>query len=97
MSSCLIQLELKYCERCGGLWLRPVATSPIYCSPCALAMSEMAQPKPVPHVAPRERPRRESKGLAVEHVLPSRMPHINGSSDRPIIGSPDHQICGGAA
>jgi hypothetical protein len=30
------QLELKYCERCGGLWLRPVGGGQIYCAGCAV-------------------------------------------------------------
>jgi hypothetical protein len=33
--------ELKYCERCGGLWLRPVRGSQIYCVACAQAMAEL--------------------------------------------------------
>jgi Zn-finger nucleic acid-binding protein len=40
----LVHLELKYCERCGGLWLRPAGTSKVYCGGCAPAMSEMAVP-----------------------------------------------------
>ena len=27
--------ELKYCERCGGLWLRPVSGGQIYCVACS--------------------------------------------------------------
>jgi hypothetical protein len=30
-----IQMELKYCERCGGLWLRPTASGLVFCGPCA--------------------------------------------------------------
>jgi Zn-finger nucleic acid-binding protein len=26
-----ILLELKYCERCGGLWLRPQGTDGLFC------------------------------------------------------------------
>jgi len=29
-----MEVELKYCERCGGLWLRPVGGRQIYCPPC---------------------------------------------------------------
>jgi len=28
------QRELKYCERCGGLFLRPLSTNTAYCTPC---------------------------------------------------------------
>ena len=34
-------LELKYCERCGGLWLRPVGGGQVYCVECARAMGEL--------------------------------------------------------
>jgi Zn-finger nucleic acid-binding protein len=37
-------LELKYCERCGGLWLRPQGDSEVYCGGCRLRMAEMPQP-----------------------------------------------------
>jgi Zn-finger nucleic acid-binding protein len=38
----VLQLELKYCERCGGLWLRVRGKHDPYCSSCAAAMSEVA-------------------------------------------------------
>jgi Zn-finger nucleic acid-binding protein len=34
-------LELKYCERCGGLWLRPAGGNQIYCVICSRAMAEL--------------------------------------------------------
>jgi Zn-finger nucleic acid-binding protein len=37
-------LELKYCERCGGLWLRPVGGEQIYCTVCARAIAELPPP-----------------------------------------------------
>lgn len=37
-------LELKYCERCGGLWLRPIGDEAIYCTICARAMAELPPP-----------------------------------------------------
>jgi hypothetical protein len=36
-----LSFELKYCERCGGLWLRPVGGGQIYCVACAIAMGEL--------------------------------------------------------
>ena len=39
-----ISLELKYCERCGGLWLRPVGGEQIYCTICSRAMAELPPP-----------------------------------------------------
>jgi Zn-finger nucleic acid-binding protein len=30
----VIEMELKYCERCGGLWLRLCGSQRVYCGPC---------------------------------------------------------------
>jgi hypothetical protein len=40
----LIQLELKYCERCGGLWFRMRCSPEVYCATCAIAMADVALP-----------------------------------------------------
>ncbi len=37
-----IHLELKYCERCGGLWLRITGSDLIFCAPCAVVMAGLA-------------------------------------------------------
>ena len=37
-------LELKYCERCGGLWLRPVNSGQIYCVSCSREMAKLPPP-----------------------------------------------------
>jgi hypothetical protein len=34
----IVELELKYCERCGTLWLRPCRNEQVYCSPCTMKM-----------------------------------------------------------
>ena len=36
-----IQLELKYCERCGALWLRLEGSDLVFCGACAKAMAGM--------------------------------------------------------
>lgn len=35
-----IEVELKYCERCGGLWLRPRGVREVYCHGCIPRMAE---------------------------------------------------------
>lgn len=40
------QVELKYCERCGGLFLRPQGSGRTYCKPCLPRMAELANPQP---------------------------------------------------
>jgi hypothetical protein len=41
----LIFLELKYCERCGGLWMRLAGSDDLYCAGCALEMMDLAFPR----------------------------------------------------
>jgi len=36
----MIYLELKYCERCGGLWFRRKGDPRVYCQPCSEQGSE---------------------------------------------------------
>ena len=38
-----IRLELKYCERCGGLWLRLKDSELVYCPPCTVVLAGMAR------------------------------------------------------
>lgn len=35
-------LELKYCERCGGLWLRPKGSDLIFCTACSKSMAGLS-------------------------------------------------------
>jgi hypothetical protein len=44
----VIQLELKYCERCGALWLRRRGTQEIYCAPCDLEMLDLPAQRRLP-------------------------------------------------
>jgi hypothetical protein len=43
----MIQLELKYCERCGALWLRLRGTQEVYCAACDLEMLDLPSPRRV--------------------------------------------------
>lgn len=57
------RVEVKVCERCGGLWLRPAATNGerglIYCSPCARVMAELP---PARKELPNGRRKKKDKG-----------------------------------
>ena len=37
--------ELKYCERCGSLRLRPAASAETYCEPCGQMLANYSLPK----------------------------------------------------
>ncbi len=47
----IIEVELKYCERCGGLWLRPCGSGRVFCAKCAPKMAAMGfseeSPEPI--------------------------------------------------
>jgi hypothetical protein len=57
-------VELKYCERCGGLFLRPLGASVIHCGGCALYLA--AEPQLAEVIGEtgrrRSRPARLGKG-----------------------------------
>ena len=38
-----IRLELKYCEACGALWLRPRSSNAPYCTRCEKVMAELCR------------------------------------------------------
>jgi ribosomal protein L37AE/L43A len=38
-----IQMELKYCERCGAIWLRLTGSDLIFCSPCSVILAGLAR------------------------------------------------------
>jgi hypothetical protein len=38
------KVELKYCERCGGLWLRPEAADGVYCASCKVSLASRPDP-----------------------------------------------------
>ncbi|MGA8212253.1 MAG: hypothetical protein WB799_01570 [Candidatus Sulfotelmatobacter sp.] len=46
-----LQFELKYCERCGGLWLRPVGGGQIYCAVCGREMAQLPPASTEPETA----------------------------------------------
>jgi hypothetical protein len=41
----IIRLELKYCERCGGLWMRTLGSGEVYCSLCVAQMLDLPVPR----------------------------------------------------
>ena len=41
----LVGLELKYCEQCGGLWLRRQGNGGCYCAACARFLEDLP-PRP---------------------------------------------------
>jgi len=48
-----VKIELKYCERCGGLFLRHASDPEVYCGPCAPEVRDMAAPRKKPAASER--------------------------------------------
>ncbi len=43
-----VRMELKYCERCGSLWLRESGKSSVYCGNCQPKVAELPAMKKNP-------------------------------------------------
>jgi len=62
-----IQVELKYCERCGGLWLRPQGADGVYCASCRVCLAAMPDPgEPSPCKTRRRKARLQEQGTDVQ-------------------------------
>ncbi|HXR18103.1 MAG TPA: hypothetical protein VN777_18055 [Terriglobales bacterium] len=51
----IVRLELKYCERCGGLWMRTQGTEDVYCPSCAVEMLDLPARKRRPQLLVSDR------------------------------------------
>lgn len=40
-----VRVELKYCERCGSLWLRETGGGQVYCNDCLPKLAELPTPR----------------------------------------------------
>jgi hypothetical protein len=75
-----IQVELKYCERCGGLWLRPQGADGVYCASCRVRLAAMPNPGEAPPRKTRRRKTR-SQGTDVQREglqSPARIEYLEG-------------------
>ncbi|HXX00871.1 MAG TPA: hypothetical protein VEJ00_06630 [Candidatus Acidoferrales bacterium] len=44
----IVRMELKYCEHCGGLWLRECGAGVVYCENCQPRIADLPIPKKKP-------------------------------------------------
>ena len=68
-----IKVELKYCERCGGLWLRPEEADGVYCNSCRTSLKA----RPNPGEAPPRNARRRKKMRV--HAIEAAEGELRGS------------------
>jgi len=73
-----IQVELKYCERCGGLWLRPRGADDVYCASCRVSLAAMPNPGTAPTGRTRRRRSRRRRVEAQTEYLPGRIENLQG-------------------
>lgn len=71
-----IHIELKYCERCGGLWLRVQGADGVYCAKCRGHLA--AAPNPAEATRPL-RKRWRKKG-AQEESMDVQTGHLQGAT-----------------
>jgi len=78
-----VRLELKYCEHCGGLWVRERGAGAVYCEKCRAKVADLPPPKRKP-------------GRVILPVGPHAV--VNDYKvDRPEEESPNTEAIGGAA
>ena len=75
-----IQVELKYCERCGGLWLRPQGADGVYCASCRMRLAVMPEPG---ETAPRKARHRKKRAPGTDFQRedfqkPARIEYLQG-------------------
>jgi len=80
----VIHVELKYCERCGGLWLRPEGAEEVYCAKCRAVLAAMPNADEAPVRKARRRkarlPGTRAQGKAPREELgcPVRIDYLEG-------------------
>jgi hypothetical protein len=73
-----VELELKYCERCGGLFLRPFAASETSCGLCKARLAVLLSHDAVDTVARRIRRKMKLARLNRLGGRPSRIEYLQG-------------------
>jgi len=65
-----VPVELKYCERCGGLWLRPLGGEGVYCPGCCVRLAILPGPTGRRGLKPRPQQDEEMQGqIQIESLL----------------------------
>ncbi len=81
-----IARNLKYCERCGGLWVRALAATGVYCAACQGYFSgrpNVADARPEPRRARRRKVRvlqasRSESALRFHDLIPGQIDCLYG-------------------
>jgi len=79
-----VHVELKYCERCGGLWLRPEGTDGVYCASCGACLEALPNPGEAPPRKARSHRKAGAQPPAVrreEPRNPASIEHLEGVAE----------------
>lgn len=57
--------ELKYCERCGGLFVRPPADERVYCARCVMQLAQESLAEGMTSNRPKDRIHKRPKGTTI--------------------------------
>lgn len=73
-------VELKYCERCGGLWLRPRGGAGVHCASCHVRFAALPDPGEAPpgKVSRRKARLQVAKEQRGGLPIPARIDHLQG-------------------
>lgn len=72
------KVELKYCERCGGLWLRPGGADGVYCASCTVSLASRPDPSRAFVRTTRRRKARLPGAHATGSPSPGRIESLQG-------------------
>jgi len=70
-----IRVELKYCERCGGLWLRARGSEGVHCASCRSRLAAVSGAKEMPVMHPSVR---KARLPGSKLPIPARIDHLQG-------------------
>lgn len=63
------RMELKYCERCGGLWLREIGGEAVYCDRCKPLVADLPSSPALGAVQAKKGPGRVTLPVAPPSVV----------------------------
>ena len=74
-----MRVELKYCERCGGLWLRTPGSEGVHCDGCRIRLAAMPCARELPiATASSRKPRLPGSAPVRKLPAPARIDHLQG-------------------
>jgi hypothetical protein len=82
-----VRMELKYCERCGGLWLRKYGVGVVYCESCQREVDDLPVPK--------KKPQRVKVPVGPRTVMDEY--GIGGTGEEPREDTTEFEAAGGVA